>query len=336
MFPPKSLGLVLSACVYAAATRQSLSNLHGACDITVDHTQYDLCPLFNDRQAQDGVVQVRGDFSPTIQTYYEISFSGPLNPKNGESAESQCPPGTWVCLIENYSRFEARFTRARPIAGDLTIGAPHTTKSSRLEVDAYHSAYNGELEIDLKGGMWRNQPQAAHFRFICDQHAQEPSIPTLLGVTAGTHKFEWSTPHACAKKSLSFETLEVSSPPGDNAESEGDENLELIEHPPVHHAIRNIMIVLAVVTSVFLGFGYLIRYPPPQVKQWVGVTAKKLPFRVGETILVQWAQEAMLINDEEDVMVNYEEEDDRDEYIPLKSSPTRLSARLMDYGSARR
>lgn len=88
--------------------------------------------------------------------------------------------------------------------------------------------------------------------------------------------------------------------------------------------------------SAALGFGYLVRYPSPQVKRWVGVTAKKLPFRVGEGILVQWAEEAMFTNDEEDVMVNYEEEYNSEEYIPLKPGPTRLSLRFMDYGSARR
>jgi hypothetical protein len=87
---------------------------------------------------------------------------------------------------------------------------------------------------------------------------------------------------------------------------------------------------------VILGLGYLVRYPPPEVKRWVGVAARKLPFRVGEGILVQWAEEAMFINDEEDVMVNYEEECDSDEQIPLKLSPIRLSARFVDYGSARR
>lgn len=30
-----------------------------------------------------------------------------------------------------------------------------------------------ELEIDLKRGMWRNEPQAARFRFICDRHTEE-------------------------------------------------------------------------------------------------------------------------------------------------------------------
>jgi hypothetical protein len=85
-----------------------------------------------------------------------------------------------------------------------------------------------------------------------------------------------------------------------------------------------------------LGLSYLIRYPPPQLKRLVGITAKKLPSRVREGILVRWAEEAMFINDEEDVMVNYEEERDSDEYIPLKSSQVRLSARFMDYGSARR
>lgn len=84
-----------------------------------------------------------------------------------------------------------------------------------------------------------------------------------------------------------------------------------------------------------LGLGYLVRYPPPNVKRWVGVTVRKLPFRVGEGVLVRWAEEAMFINDEEDVMVNYEEEYDSNERIPLKPSPIRLSARYMDYGSAR-
>jgi len=44
----------------------------------------------------------------------------------------------------------------------------------------------------------------------------------------------------------------------------------------------------------------------------------------------------MFINDEEDVMVNYEEEYDCEEHIPLKPTPTRFSVRFMDYGSARR
>jgi len=57
---------------------------------------------------------------------------------------------------------------------------------------------------------------------------------------------------------------------------------------------------------------------------------------VGESILVQWAEEAMFINDEEDVMVNYEEECDSEEHIPLKPTHTRFSVRFMDYGSARR
>ena len=87
--------------------------------------------------------------------------------------------------------------------------------------------------------------------------------------------------------------------------------------------------------SAILGLGYLVRYPPPQVKRWVGATARKLPFRVGEVVLVQWAEDALFIDDEEDVMVNYEEEDDFDERIPLKPSPTRLSARFADYGTAR-
>lgn len=56
---------------------------------------------------------------------------------------------------------------------------------------------------------------------------------------------------------------------------------------------------------------------------------------MGEGTLVQWAEEAMFVNGEEDVMVNYEEEHDSDERIPLKPSPKRLSIGFVDYGSAR-
>jgi len=184
--------------------------------------------------------------------------------------------------------------------------------------------------------MWRNVPQGTHFRFMCDHNAKGPSLPTFIGVIAGIHNFEWSTPHACAKEPPSFSTLEEnedSAPPAEDALPEGSQ--ELVDSLPVHR-VRYLMIVLAVVSSAVLGIGYLIRYPSPQVKRWVGITAKKLPFRVGEGVLVQWAEEAMFINGEEDVMVNYEEECDPDEYIPLKPSPTRLSVRFMDYGSARR
>jgi hypothetical protein len=77
MFPAKSLGLALVVFVYATEARQSLSNLYDVCEFTVNHSRYDLCPLFYDRD-RDGVVQVRAELSPTIQLYYEVSFSGPL------------------------------------------------------------------------------------------------------------------------------------------------------------------------------------------------------------------------------------------------------------------
>ncbi|KAF9788487.1 hypothetical protein BJ322DRAFT_637005 [Thelephora terrestris] len=341
MFPPRSLGLVLATGVYAAAARQSISKLYGACEVTVDRSRYDLCPLFHDR-GQDRVFQVRAEISPITQLYYEISLGGPLNVQGGDEAEPQCPPGTWVCLRERQMQSgdsESHFTQAIPIAGDFAIGTPRTPSSSRLEVGAYRSTHNGELEIDLKEVMWRDKPQAVHFRFICDQHAQEPSLPVFTGMTAGVHNFEWSTPHACVKEHPSFSALsedEDSTPPGEEALPESDETQGLVDALPVHHTVRNLMVVLVAASSAVLGLGYLIRYPQPQLKRWVGVATNKLPSRAREGILVQWAEETMFINDEEDIMVNYEEERDSDEYIPLKPSPTRLSARFMDYGSARR
>jgi len=70
MFPLKSLGLVLTACIYATATRQSSSNLRDDCEFTLDGSRYDLCPLFRDR-GQDGVVNVRAE---SIDLLYGMSF----------------------------------------------------------------------------------------------------------------------------------------------------------------------------------------------------------------------------------------------------------------------
>ena len=99
MLPPMSLGLALAVSVYAAAARQSISNPHGACEVTVDHSRYDLCPLFYD-QGQDRVVQVRAELSPTTQLHYEISFGRPLNTRSGDETEPQVRTGKFTALRE--------------------------------------------------------------------------------------------------------------------------------------------------------------------------------------------------------------------------------------------
>ena len=91
MLPLKSLGLVLAAVVYTAAAGQPLSNLYDACEVTVDRSQYDLCPLFIGRE-QDRVVRVRGELSSTIQAYYDISLGGPLSTLSGEEVEPKVRP----------------------------------------------------------------------------------------------------------------------------------------------------------------------------------------------------------------------------------------------------
>jgi hypothetical protein len=96
MFPPKSLGLVLAACVYAATARQSLSNLYDDCEFTIDRIRYDLCPLF---RRQDGVIKVRTELAPTTQPSYEISFGGPLNQQSGEEAEPQVGTADATALL---------------------------------------------------------------------------------------------------------------------------------------------------------------------------------------------------------------------------------------------
>lgn len=92
MFPPKSLGLLLAVGVYATATHQTLSNLYDACEFTVDRSRYDLCPLFHDR-GHDRVVKVRAELSPITQSYYEISFGGPLETQSEGEVEPQVRAG---------------------------------------------------------------------------------------------------------------------------------------------------------------------------------------------------------------------------------------------------
>lgn len=89
----KSLGLALAASgACAAAARRPLSNLYDACELTVDRSRYNLCPLFHDR-GQDRVVRVRAELPPNIQAYYEISFSGPLSRECGEEVKPQVRTG---------------------------------------------------------------------------------------------------------------------------------------------------------------------------------------------------------------------------------------------------
>lgn len=89
---PKSLGLVLATCVLVATARQSISNLRDSCEVTVDHSGYDLCPLFYDR-GQSRVLQVHAELGQTTQLHYEISFDGPLNTPSGEGAGPQVRTG---------------------------------------------------------------------------------------------------------------------------------------------------------------------------------------------------------------------------------------------------
>jgi hypothetical protein len=89
--------------------------------------------------------------------------------------------------------------------------------------------------------------------------------------------------------------------------------------------------------------GYLLYVPPHRLRRWVKARLvrsrqSQLPFRVGESLLIRWAEEDLGIQGEEDFMVNAREDyyNDLDEQIPLKPSPTKFSTGEMDYGSARK
>lgn len=100
MFPLKSLGLVLAAVACTAVARQPLSSLHDACEVTVDRSRYDLCPLFRDR-GQGRIVRVRAELSPAIHAYYDISLGGPLSIQSEEEVEPQVRPGKVQRLPKN-------------------------------------------------------------------------------------------------------------------------------------------------------------------------------------------------------------------------------------------
>jgi len=98
MFPPKSLGLAIAACVCVAAARQSLSNPHDGCEFTIHRSRYDLCPLFLDR-GQDRIFKVHAEPTPYTQLFYEISFGEPLITQSGTEAEPQVSFNTVAALL---------------------------------------------------------------------------------------------------------------------------------------------------------------------------------------------------------------------------------------------
>lgn len=98
MFPPKSLGLAIAACVCVAAARQSLPNPHDDCEFTIHRSRYDLCPLFLDR-GQDRIFKVHAEPTSYTQIFYEISFGEPLITQSGEEAEPQVSFNTVAALL---------------------------------------------------------------------------------------------------------------------------------------------------------------------------------------------------------------------------------------------
>lgn len=73
----------------------------------------------------------------------------------------------------------------------------------------------------------------------------------FIGITAGTHRLEWSTQHGCAKEPLSFDIRqegEDTTPEGDDTqpEGDGDGSQELVGSLPAHHIVRNLMIAFVV------------------------------------------------------------------------------------------
>lgn len=86
--------------------------------------------------------------------------------------------------------------------------------------------------------------------------------------------------------------------------------------------------------------GYVLYRPPRPLRQRVIAFLKSRPsllrFRVGENVLVRWAEEDIeLLDGEEDVMVNGDGESiffADEESIPLKPSPRK--GRILSYGSA--
>ncbi|KIJ64009.1 hypothetical protein HYDPIDRAFT_28903 [Hydnomerulius pinastri MD-312] len=98
---------------------------------------------------------------------------------------------------------------------------------------------------------------------------------------------------------------------------------------------RSIAIILLLTGSGLITAVIVFHSPPRPLRRFIRKHVDPKRFRVGEALLLRWADEDMeMIDGEEDVMVNGGDDLIDDESIPLKPSPRKNP--LVYYGSAQR
>ncbi|KIP04092.1 hypothetical protein PHLGIDRAFT_25794 [Phlebiopsis gigantea 11061_1 CR5-6] len=361
---PLTLCLVsLFAAIALGGDTVQLDSLVQQCRFMVDGITFDLCPLFGTQEQKVWATQWTRETPPTVtSSWYKFSIDGPIPRNESRPASMQCPEGTWICLTtwnrpQDKTWREGRLLNTVPIAGSLSPGendplfqrgeyTPGLRTAARMVPGSFVNADGDVLSIRLHGGYYVDTEQHAVIYFVCDRDYDNSKF-VHVHTHDGGHLFAWKTPHACA---VSREGQP------DSPKEENPEDLA----PPILSKRPSLGYWAAMISSAYVSrascskthklrtsfrfaiavVAYLIYSPPRwlrrQIQQYLKNHPSLLRFRVGESVLVRWAHEDVLLDDMDDETVvngddvNYVYEE---EQIPLKPSPRKSG--IVTYGSTR-
>ncbi|KAK7691468.1 hypothetical protein QCA50_004867 [Cerrena zonata] len=350
---------LLAFLVVLAVGNDGDGGLAKHCRLDVDGQSFDLCPIFDAREGEDGwTVERVKQTPPTITTtQYKFALDKPLKKDGTLPAHEQCPDGTWICMTMTNTRPHhdsepPRTLQLVPVAGRLNLPdspedyIPGLNVNASLQ-DSREKSHHKVLRIRLHGGYYVDQAQMADFYFFCDHKAVEPTKPSLYFNWVGSHSFRWHTKHACPLHSETAPPGLPPSPPDVDRPPPADDGTELINVPDRsdRRSKSTWLILLSSTTLVFISV-YFIYYPPRRLRRflssWLKARPSLLRFRVGERVLLRWVEEDLELDDgEEDFMVNgggrdsesiFAVDEDDEEAIPLKPSPRKTRGHS-NYGS---
>ncbi|KAH8103336.1 hypothetical protein BXZ70DRAFT_720347 [Cristinia sonorae] len=320
------------------------------CKFTLEGQNFDLCPIIELGKEKGGwFVGSERQTPPTVtKMSYRISLSGPLPFNASIPSEIQCPEGTWICMKKfnirpNVENELPRLLEVVPIAGSIvppqsSLSAAADVEKTKLNVTVQLSPWQKDdvrhknLHIRYHGGHYVGRAQQADFSFVCDHKAEALTSPEYLFEWGGRHIFQWKTKQACGEMMANEPADDTPPPPppdGPPMENE-DGSSELVDLPPYTGSPSRVKWFLVLTSTAAVAFLIYIAYHPPQlIRRHVLSYIKSHPslarFRVGEHVLVRWADEELGYEEgEEDLMVNGERDSiffDDDEQIPLKPSP---------------
>ncbi|THH17934.1 hypothetical protein EW146_g2971 [Bondarzewia mesenterica] len=372
MFATFVLAIVSSLAAVSAVEVDSgtvpLKSLTEGCRFAIGRRNYNLCPLFNGVRGRRKTMEFENQTPPTVtKVVYDLSLDGPLERNTTLPEHEQVVPMFISTTCKRITaainrrpdhRSEApRILQVVPVVANFSKKAL-SPSSERFAVHAMLGKASDEhmpppLWIHLTGGHYVDKPQKGLIHFICDLNAPDPSEPTFGWSFNGTHTFNWRTKHSCASVQAAPQQPQPTSPPEDApAEDHNPPPTEVLDPPTEHdgqklteppslsdgsrHAITTIL--LCTTAGLFL-VGYLIVHPPSPIRRRLTPyvrSFRRSRFRgaIGESKLLQWAQEDMALM-EEDEMVNAHGENifGLDEHIPLKPSPKK--GLMSNYGTTR-